>query len=416
MSADNEMPDTGLPSRLNGEDRLRRITSVTDAALAHLTVEDLLQELLARVSELLATDTAAVLLLDPVSGQLIATAAQGIEEEVRQGVRLPLGKGFAGRIAAEKRAVTIEHVDHTNVLNPILADKGIRSLLGVPLVAEGTVIGVLHVGTLKDRRFTDDDIHLLQLVADRVAFAVRARLAQADQIAAIALQRSLLPARLPSMPGLDLAARYVPGQRNRVGGDWYDVFTLPSGALSVVIGDVAGHGLQSAVVMGRLRSALRAYALESDDPADVLGRLDRKLQHFEPGATATVVQAVVEPPWEEIRMSAAGHLPPVLAEPGRSAVPLDVAIDVPLGVDDTIPRRTSKVHLPPDAVLCFYTDGLVEDREQPMATGLAALCEAVTADAAEAVCRTVMAAIVGARSLPDDVTLLAMRRCEKAVA
>jgi phosphoserine phosphatase RsbU/P len=171
---------TGLSS---GEGRLRRIELVTDAALAHLAVEDLLDELLERVRTLLHADTAAVLLLDPSSSFLVATAARGIEEEVRQGVRIPIGKGFAGKIAAERRPVIIEQVDHSNVLNPILREKSIRSLLGVPLIAEGAVLGVLHVGTLTARTFVDDDVEVLQLAADRIASMTRTHLNQLDRAA-----------------------------------------------------------------------------------------------------------------------------------------------------------------------------------------------------------------------------------------
>ena len=184
---------------------------------------------------------------------LVATAARGIEEEVRQGVRIPLGRGFAGRIAAEKRAVFLERVDHTNVLNPILRDKGIHSLLGVPLLVGGTVLGVLHVGTLCPRQFSADDTDLLQLVADRIALAVHARSTQVERAAASALQRSLLPTALPEIAGFEFAARYVPGGYGQVGGDWYDVFSLPSGSLCIVVGDVVGRGLSAAVEMGRLR-------------------------------------------------------------------------------------------------------------------------------------------------------------------
>ncbi len=194
--------DLDEPSEMSStDDRLRRIESVTDAALAHLNVEDLLVELLERVQGLLEVDTAAVLLLDPSTEHLVATAARGIETEVRQGVRIPVGKGFAGRIAAEKKPVILEQVDHTNVLNPILRERGIRSLLGVPLLHSGSVIGVLHVGTLVPRRFTDDDIRLLQIVADRVAFATESRRAEVERTAARVLQRSLLPTRLPVVPG-----------------------------------------------------------------------------------------------------------------------------------------------------------------------------------------------------------------------
>ena len=114
-----------------------------------------------------------MLLLDFSSGQLIATAAAGLEEEVRQGVRIPVGHGFAGRIAAEHQPVILDHVDHTTVLNPILWAKGIPSMMGVPMVAGGRVIGVLHVGSLTPRRFTEHDVELLQLAADRAAAAVQ---------------------------------------------------------------------------------------------------------------------------------------------------------------------------------------------------------------------------------------------------
>ena len=287
------------------EARLRDIQSITDTALSRLDDRDLMAVLLDRIREILQADTAAVLLLDFSSGQLIATAAAGLEEEVRQGVRIPVGRGFAGRIAAEHRPVILDHVDHTTVLNPILYEKGIQSLMGVPMVAGGPVIGVLHVGSLTPRQFTDYDIELLQLAADRAAAAVQSMTARADRVAATALQRSLVPAALPVVAGAEMAARYVPG-RGGAGGDWYDVFTLPSGELGVVMGDVAGSGLPAAVIMGRMRSALRAYALETSDPAEVLGRLDRKMQHFEPDALATVLYAVIDPALDRMRVCLAG--------------------------------------------------------------------------------------------------------------
>ena len=161
-------PSGGSPSPRFIEALLR----VSDAALATLSLDELLATLLERIAEVLRTDTAAVLLLDEAAGELVARAAKGIEEEVEQGVRIPLGKGFAGRIAAERRAVTIDDVDHADILNPILREKGIRSLLGVPLIVEGEVLGALHVGTLTPRKFTDDDRELLQLAADRAALAI----------------------------------------------------------------------------------------------------------------------------------------------------------------------------------------------------------------------------------------------------
>ena len=133
--------------------------------------------LLPRIRTILAADTCAVLLLDEKKHELVARAAVGIEEEVEQGVRIPVGGGFAGRVAAERRPVILDDVDHADVLNPILREKGIKSLLGVPLMVRTEVIGVLHVGTLTPRKFNREDVELLQLVAERVAVAVdRARL------------------------------------------------------------------------------------------------------------------------------------------------------------------------------------------------------------------------------------------------
>ncbi len=171
------------PEGSNSE-RVRRLQSVTDAALAHLRLDDLLAALLDRTREILEVDTCAILLLDEETNELVARAALGIEEEVEQGVRVPVGGGFAGRIAAEKRPVILDDVDHAHVLNPILREKGIKSMLGVPLVVEGDVRGVLHVGSLHLRDFQKDEVELLQLVADRAALAIEhARLFEAERAA-----------------------------------------------------------------------------------------------------------------------------------------------------------------------------------------------------------------------------------------
>jgi sigma-B regulation protein RsbU (phosphoserine phosphatase) len=391
------------------EDRLRAIQSITDAALSRLDDQELLAELLERTREALQTDTAAVLLLDFASGQLIATAAAGLEEEVHQGVRIPVGRGFAGRIAAEHQPVILDHVDHTTVLNPILLAKGIQSMMGVPMVVGGKVLGVLHVGSLTPRRFTGHEVELLQLAADRAAAALQSVAVQADRQAVLALQRSLVPAALPAVAGAEMAARYIPGSGG-VGGDWYDVFTLPTGELCLVMGDVAGSGLPSAVIMGRMRSALRAYALETRDPAEVLTRLDRKMQHFETNAMATVLYAVINPGLERMDISLAGHFPPVIAAPGQPAQLASVAVGMMIGIADPAPRPVTTLPIPPGALLCFYTDGLIERRGEVIDDGLARLCRAVTAQSAEAACAAVMQDLVGSETARDDIALLMVRR------
>jgi serine phosphatase RsbU (regulator of sigma subunit) len=394
------------------QERLRRIEAVTDTALGNLGVEEMLVELLDRVRELMTVDTAAVLLLDPSSRYLVATAARGLEEEVSQGVRIPLGKGFAGRVAARKQPVILERVDHSNVLNPILREKGIRSLLGVPLMSGGEVLGVLHVGTLSERRFTQEDVELLRLAGDRVALATQARLVQVTRATAAALQRTLLPAELPTVPGLEFATRYVPGGGGEVGGDWYDVFDLPSGRICVVVGDVAGRGLAAATTMGRLRAVLRACALQTDDPAELLRLLDLHMRHFEPKAMATVLCAVLGPLHDHLLVSCAGHPPPVSTSPDEPARVVDLPADLPLGVDPAHPRRTTRLPLAPGHGVFLYTDGLIERRGVSLDVGLARLCAAFRPGPADMVCGRVMYELLGGDPAADDIAVLMLSRLD----
>jgi putative methionine-R-sulfoxide reductase with GAF domain len=396
-------------------DALHDLRSMTDVALAHLDVEELIEALLGRVKQLLEVDTVTVLLLDPYGHELIATASIGLEEEVTQGVRLPVGGGFAGRIAATRTPLQLPEVKPSAVLNPILIDRGISSVLGVPMMAAGHLLGVVHVGSMHPRTFTDAEVDLLQMAAERMALATRMRLAELDRTTTVALQRSLLPARHFELTGLTVAARYVPGARAAVGGDWYDAFALPSGYTGVVIGDVAGHGLRAAVVMGRIRSALRAYALESDDPADVLQRLDRKISRFEPGAMATAMYAVITPDLTTVRLSVAGHPPPIIAEPNRASHVLEVRPDLPLGIRPSTQRRITEAPFPAGGLMLLYTDGLVERRDADLRTRVEKLRDSIVAGHVEMVCARVMSVMLGVEAAPDDVAVLAIAHDQPSV-
>jgi hypothetical protein len=415
--------------------RLRDIEAVADAALARLDERAIVDAVLERVKKVLQADTAAVLLLDRSARYLFATAASGIEEEVRQGVRIPVGAGFAGRIADSRKPVILTTVDHTTVRNPLLVDRGIKSLLGVPLTADGKLIGVLHVGSLAGRRFGQQDEELLQLAADRLALALQSLMSRDDALAGAALHYSLLPATLPEVPGTGLAARYVTGSGN-VGGDWYDLFLLPDGKLGIVVGDVAGSGLEAAVIMGRMRSALRAYVLETEDPGDALRMLDRTIQYFEPAAMATVLYGLYTPGTGELVFSSAGHLPPVLAVPdGRPSGVLPIEPDPPIGAVDEPARHFATAVIPPGALLCCFTDGLVERRDEVIDAGIGRV--AITLDElispgqdtrhdrghdpargggsallAEDACAAVMRSLVGSAAPQDDIALIALHRFE----
>ena len=182
------------------EERLCALQKVMDAALSDLPLEQMLGELLSRLTELLAVDTAAVLLLEEDGRTLVARAAKGLEQEVERQFRIPLGRGFAGRIARERRPVSVPNVEHADVLNPLFREKRVRSLLGVPLLLEGRLLGVMHVGSLVQREFEDDEVELLRLACDRVALAIGGWLAERERGLADAFQRSLMPP-LPSLPG-----------------------------------------------------------------------------------------------------------------------------------------------------------------------------------------------------------------------
>jgi serine phosphatase RsbU (regulator of sigma subunit)/anti-sigma regulatory factor (Ser/Thr protein kinase) len=364
-----------VKSRL-AADRLRDLQDITDASLAYLPLDTLLQELLTRVVGILGVDTSAILLLEDDDKTLVARAAQGLEEEVERGVRIPVGRGFAGRIAATRRPVRILNLADADVVNPILREKGLVSMLGVPLLVEGNVVGVLHVGTLRRRAFDDDDEELLQRAADRAALAIFSRLTERERGLADALQRSLMP-RLPELPAVAFAGRYLPAQAARLGGDWYDAFSLPDGRLGLAIGDVVGRGFHAAAIMGQLRSGLRAYALDGMSAGAVLERLSNLLRQLEPGRTATVAYIVLDPHAGGLTVAAAGHPPPLVRPVEGEPWFLELPGSVPLGATRHTRYDTHEVDFDPGDAIVLYTDGLVERPGESLDDGLARLVETV---------------------------------------
>jgi serine phosphatase RsbU (regulator of sigma subunit)/anti-sigma regulatory factor (Ser/Thr protein kinase) len=396
-------------------ERLKRLQRVSDAALALLSVEELLDELLLRVRDILGTDTAAVLLLDTEKNELVARAAKGIEEEVERGVRIPVGKGFAGRIAAERQPVALTTVDHTTVVNPILFQKGIRSLLGVPLIAHGDVVGVLHIGTTTPRVFQQDEVELLQLVADRIALALQVRLAESTRVVIDAFQRTFLPDSLPYVPGLRVTTKYLPASSEvGIGGDWFDSFALPSGDLVLAIGDVAGHGLQAASLMGRMRNALRAYALLGGGASDIAERLDQYHRHFGDGELVTLLVGVLSKDISTFRFVLAGHCAPlVLGEGGAAFVKVDEHLP-PLGVSRSKPFIEHALRIERGSMLLLYTDGLVERRGESLDVGLERLRRAVERslpvhEAPQGITVLLEEQLEGSRPA-DDVAVLLLQR------
>jgi anti-sigma regulatory factor (Ser/Thr protein kinase)/putative methionine-R-sulfoxide reductase with GAF domain len=407
----------GAPSLAAAGDQLLSVYRLSDPSLSELPLQRLLDELLDRTTEILGVDTAAFLLLDVEEQELVARAAKGIEEEVKRGVRIPLGRGFAGRIAAERATIFIPDVDHADILNPILREVGIRSMLGVPLVVESRVLGVLHVGTLKPRVFDETDAALLQLAASRAAPAIaHAQLFDAldrEHRSAVGLQRSLLPDSLPALPDADVAARYLPA-RDEVGGDWYDVLELAESKVGVVIGDVAGHGIRAAALMGQLRTGLRAYALEGHSPGRALSLLGGLLQTLRGRGMATVAYALVDLDTGELTIANAGHPPPLVVGTDGDARMLDVRPAPPLGALPFAQFEEHKAELEEGEALALYTDGLVELRGLPLPECFSRLTRAAEAAGAkvgaDGLCDALLEAMVPERTAEDDVAIVALRR------
>lgn len=379
---------------------VENLQTVTDAALGHLTLDDMVTELLDRIMEMIEMDMAALALFDKGDQSLVIHAVAGIDRGAAQGIRIPLGTALVGRVAAERRAVAAEELTRADTVSPLLQEEGVRSLLGVPLLVGGRLVGVLCVGSRRTHRFSTSDTGWLQLVGDRVALAVEhASVYEREHRIAETLQRSLLPERLPDIPGISIAARYLAGGAGAVGGDWYDVVPLARGRVGLAMGDVVGHGIGAASLMGQMRSALRAYALEDGDPATVIRRLDRLLQTMGPTGMATLLYLVLDPDTATGRMASAGHPPPLVREQGGSVRFLDEHASVPLGVQSRASFANRRFELPVGATLVLYTDGLIERRGSALDEGMRRL-ERVLAgapDTAEELCDHIVSNL-----LPDD--------------
>jgi PAS domain S-box-containing protein len=295
-----------------------------------------------------------------------------------------------------------------------------QAWVGLPLLAAGrNPVGALRFSFTSPRKITEDERVFMEALAGQCALALeRAVLFERDHETADTLQRSLLPDRLPTVPGLALQASYRPVARNlEIGGDWYDAFLLPDGKLAVATGDVMGKGLSAAVGMGRVRTALRALALSDPRPAAVLAGLDRLVASTEPDEQlTTVVYLVLDPRTGEGEAANAGHLPPLLLSEG-SAPRLDsVQAGTPLGWAS--PREQYRFRLPPANTMVLYSDGLVENRRRGLDVGLdelvAAAAEApaeVLSDPARLLNYLVDRLLAGYEQ-DDDVTVLILRACD----
>ena len=390
---------------------VRGLQLLVDAALAHRRLDAILNELTPRVREVLGADSAAVLLTNEDGDLELAATTGPLPEEP---ARLAVGEGYAGRVAATSVPEIVNDPRLDELIDPGLRQIGTASLILVPLLADGKVMGVFEVGAAPPRRFSQEELRLLELAADRVALAIsHAQVFEREHKIAETLQRSLLPDRLPGIPGIGVAARYLPAATEaEVGGDWYDVIPIPGGRVGLVMGDVAGKGLMAASMVGRLRSALRAYALEGHDPATVVEQLNRLVfTELEDSQMATLLYLVFDPAENTVRWVNAGHLSPLLLVGDGLAHYLDGGRSVPLGVMPFPSFGEVSIRLEAGGSVLLFTDGLVERPGSHIDDGLGLLAEVVRSGPSdpEELCDHVLRELVPPEGATDDVALLALR-------
>ncbi len=295
----------------------------------------------------------------------------------------------------------------------IARDLQLRSVLTVPLVVRGRVLGVLTwVAAQADRRYSVDDVALAEDLAKRAAVAIdNAELYSQTAAAAVQLQHAVLPEALPELPEWDIAHFYSPSGRTEVGGDFYDVLPLEDGRMAMFVGDVMGRGVAAAAAMAQMRAAVRAYAAIDPTPDVVLAKLDLMYERYPTDQLVTLVYVLADPGRDELVVANAGHPPPLLLRADRSVELLPIADGAPLGVTSQERHQTTVTFRGGDTVVAF-TDGLIERRDEDITQGQERLLKAVMcmkgADLTEALASTVED--VRDPSRDDDVAAVAARR------
>lgn len=398
--------------------RLRQVQELSDIALGRLALADLLDALLARLRAALDVDVGRILLVDDAGRRLEVAASVGYDEVVdARHTTIAVSDGFAGRVAAAREPLTTDAAAGQLDGNALDGDS-LRSSAGVPLLVDARLVGVLDVGTHGARTFTDDDVELLKLAAERIAVAIdRTRASDLQRSLAHTLQASLLPPTVPEIPGVEVATCYrAAGEGTEVGGDFYDLFPDGHGGWYLVIGDVCGRGVSAAGLTGLARHTVRVVAPERRSPAAILTRLNQVLtdstddEHF-----ATVACAHLTHSGDGLLMAVAsgGHCPVLIRRAGGAVEQVPAAGGL-LGLFPDVELSDVVVELGQGDAAVFHTDGVTEAHGVDGLFGDARLADVVAkgpAQTAAELSATLERSVVthSAGRISDDLAIVVIR-------
>jgi PAS domain S-box-containing protein len=408
--------------------RTARLQQATSMLAEALTVEQVVEVITEVGRTAIGALRSAVALLDSDGARLKVVNSDGLPSapDAAGGPLSLQSPSVMTRAIATRRPVLVEDPEDLRrqfegelEIDPatVVSTSDERSWVGLPLITSGAPLGALRFSFGRPRKIIEEERVFLEALAGQCSLAVeRAGLYEREHTTAETLQRSLLPDRLPSVPGLILTAKYLPVTRNmEIGGDWYDAFRLADQRLAVAVGDVMGKGLTAAAGMGRVRNALRALALTDGRPAAVLGGLDRLFSATEEEEqVTTVAYVVIDPVTGEGLLGNAGHLPALILEAGSAPRFDQVEAGTPLGWAS--PRKQHAFSMRPGSTAVFYSDGLVENRNRGLDAGLEELAAvAARADAEllgepDRLLRYLVGHMLAGHEQDDDVTVLVMHR------
>ncbi|MFS4093832.1 PP2C family protein-serine/threonine phosphatase [Streptomyces sp. AF1A] len=404
------------PQLVLGRHGLRRLLGAVAAISADMDSRSVLHRIVEAAADLVGARYGALGVMGE-GGAFVDLITVGIDDpQLCADMGLPQGHGVLQSLVADRRPLRVADVSaHPRAAGFPPGHPVMRTLLGVPLMVRGTVYGDLYLADKTDGTpFDDDDQQLLTALAGAASVSIEnARLYAHLARAAEHFQRRMLPV-LPDLAPLLAEARYEPASElSRLGGDWYDAMVLPDGATCVVVGDVTGHDVEAAPLMGQIRNMLWALALDRwGTPSSVLSRLDRALAMLEDPPTATLVLGRIDHGRDghAFCWSNAGHPPPLLiGADGSTGYLAPARHGIPVGIDPSVPRFSHTHPIPPGATLLLFTDGLVERRGQDIDTGLAQLAAHSGSLAGAPLEELCDALITSCGVYDDDVALLALR-------